>query len=399
MRLVLLPLLVGIAIGSARDANAAIITSKTSSLPAPGITLVEGKTRAPSSTFHAAMVSLCAPGLRVGATSNPSSLTTVPSWAASKGATLATNGDFFTTGPRVYGMAVGDGVAWPIGKTGIDPAVSSQYYYDNFGWIAFGPDSVSFTHTGEVKAHPEQYGAHGGGYSPSQIVHTYPAGTVALVSGFPELVTEGRRMTCTSPTATTCFVDRSDMRARNPRTAMGLSEDMQTFILAVVDGRSSTSAGMYGTELAELMEELGAWQAFNIDGGGSSEMWLKGKGTISRPSDGVSRGVANHWGVFTGAGEAGHCMKVARSEETPAKPEEIPFSVDGGIAVPSEDVASQPSSANNETSAELPSTEGGCHVSRGRSDAASVLALIVLGALVLYRTRRESTSTTTTSGH
>ena len=119
---------------------------------------------------------------------------------------------------------------------------------------------------------------------PGTVSGAIPAGTVALVSGFPELVTEGRRVTCSSPTATSCFTDRGDMRARHPRTAMGITEDRNTFILLVVDGRSSVSAGMYGTELASLMDQLGAWQAFNLDGGGSSQMWIQGRGV---PSEGA----------------------------------------------------------------------------------------------------------------
>lgn len=92
------------------------------------------------------------------------------------------------------------------------------------------------------------------------------------MSGFPELVIEGQRVECSSPTDSTCFPDRSDMRARHPRSAIGLSEDLRTLLLAVVDGRTTASAGMYGTELAEFMEKLGAHVAFNYDGGGSSQL-------------------------------------------------------------------------------------------------------------------------------
>jgi MYXO-CTERM domain-containing protein len=92
---------------------------------------------------------------------------------------------------------------------------------------------------------------------------------------------------------------------------MGLTEDLQTLILAVVDGRSTSSAGMYGAELADLMFQLGAWEAFNLDGGGSSTMWVDGS-VRNVPSDGSQRSVANHWGVFAGVegGRAlrpGHC--------------------------------------------------------------------------------------------
>jgi MYXO-CTERM domain-containing protein len=92
------------------------------------------------------------------------------------------------------------------------------------------------------------------------------------------------------------------MRDRHPRTAMGLTEDRGTFILAVVDGRDSPdSLGMYGSELAALMYDLGAWEAFNLDGGGSAAMWLQDTGYLNEPSDGSARAVANHWGVYAGA--------------------------------------------------------------------------------------------------
>jgi hypothetical protein len=82
---------------------------------------------------------------------------------------------------------------------------------------------------------------------------------------------------------------------------MGLTQDRRTFLLVAVDGRSTRSAGMYGTELARLMELLGAYQAFNLDGGGSTTFWQRGVGVRNRPSDGAERPVANHWGIFAGS--------------------------------------------------------------------------------------------------
>lgn len=396
-------LLMGFALASfvsasafASRAEGAIIATKTSSKPFPGVTLIEGKTKAPASSFHASLVSLCTAGVKVNATANPTGLRTVPSWATSVGASLATNGDFFKPDPRVYGLAVGDGASWPLAKTGVDPAVKDQFYYDLFGWIAFGPDFVEFTHTEHVKKNAAKYKATQG-YSPSSVVHTFPKGTVALVSGFPELVTEGTRVTCADPTASSCFVDRTDMRARNPRTAMGLTADRKTFILAVVDGRSATSAGMYGTELAELMEELGAWQAFNVDGGGSSEMWLKGKGTLNDPSDGSSRAVANHWGIFIGAGPAAHCLKTAPGDAgaDAASPDDGGDGDDGGASSPSP--SGGVGDPNGATPPEAPSDdagEGGGCTTATRDDVPSIFGLggLAFLAVAMLRRRRRSTS-------
>lgn len=86
---------------------------------------------------------------------------------------------------------------------------------------------------------------------------------------------------------------------RAPRTALGLSKDGDT-ILAVVDGRQSDSIGMSLLELATLMQELGAVDAMNLDGGGSSDLVIDGR-VVNSPSDGRERKVATALGVFPAA--------------------------------------------------------------------------------------------------
>lgn len=285
---------------AAAPAAAQTIASQHSTTPYPGLRLVEGRTAGPATNFHAAFISLCTDYVHVTATRPPTALQRASAWATATGVQLATNGDFFVAGPRVYGYAIGGGRGWPVANTGVDPAVAGQWYYRHYGWIGFGAHTVEFSHTEHVKQHAAALGVTEG-WMPTTVTTAVPRGLTALVSGFPELVTEGHRVTCADPTASTCFPDRTDMRARNPRTAMGLSRDRRTFILVAMDGRTGTSAGFYGTEEARLLELLGAWQAFNIDGGGSTTMWLRGRGVINAPSDGVERPVANHWGIFAGS--------------------------------------------------------------------------------------------------
>ncbi len=275
--------------------------------PHPGVRLLQGRTRAPAADFHALYVDLCGEGVRLAATEAGAQRRTPSAWGRSVGAQAAINGDFFRTDtatPVVYGQAVGGGRVWPARQTGAGAQYEGEWYYRDYGWIAFGPGWTEFDHTKWAKRNVEIHeGFHGAALSPE-----VPPGTVALVSGFPELVTEGARHRCADPTANTCFPDRSDMRARHPRSAMGLTQDRRTFLLVVVDGRSGRSAGMYGSELAWLMENLGAWQAYNLDGGGSSALWVQGPGVVNNPSDGSQRAVANHWGVLAGgAGEPGSC--------------------------------------------------------------------------------------------
>src|SRR3954452_3080817 len=81
----------------------------------------------------------------------------------------------------------------------------------------------------------------------------------------------------------------------NPRTALGVTADGDV-VLATVDGRSETSGGMALTDLAELMSSLGAVDALNLDGGGSTTMVVDPAGdaplgVVNDPSDGYERAV------------------------------------------------------------------------------------------------------------
>jgi exopolysaccharide biosynthesis protein len=78
---------------------------------------------------------------------------------------------------------------------------------------------------------------------------------------------------------------------RAPRTAVGVTKDGHV-LLVVVDGRHQNSIGMTLLELALFMQEFGAVDAMNLDGGGSSEMVLKGK-IMNKPSDGHERPVGD----------------------------------------------------------------------------------------------------------
>ncbi|MDX2268841.1 MAG: phosphodiester glycosidase family protein [Bryobacter sp.] len=86
-------------------------------------------------------------------------------------------------------------------------------------------------------------------------------------------------------------------KARHPRTAAGVTRDGQ-LLLVVVDGRSSASVGMTIAELAEFLAELGAWEAVNLDGGGSSTLYAAGK-IWNRPSDGRTRKVSDALLLFS----------------------------------------------------------------------------------------------------
>ena len=79
--------------------------------------------------------------------------------------------------------------------------------------------------------------------------------------------------------------------ARHPRTALGYNND--NLYLVTIDGRrDGYSVGMSLPETAEVLLMLGAEEAINLDGGGSTTCWADGQ-IRNRPSDNRIRPIAN----------------------------------------------------------------------------------------------------------
>lgn len=79
--------------------------------------------------------------------------------------------------------------------------------------------------------------------------------------------------------------DRSFVTKRHNRTALGVRPDGTT-LLVVADGRFKHKAeGLSLTELERVMSWLGCTEAINLDGGGSSTMYIKDSGVVNYPSD------------------------------------------------------------------------------------------------------------------
>jgi Phosphodiester glycosidase len=80
--------------------------------------------------------------------------------------------------------------------------------------------------------------------------------------------------------------------ARAPRTGLGVTADGR-ILLVVIDGRRPRwSRGATLGELRTILSDLGAVDALNLDGGGSSEMVVEGD-VVNRPSDGHERRITN----------------------------------------------------------------------------------------------------------
>jgi exopolysaccharide biosynthesis protein len=77
----------------------------------------------------------------------------------------------------------------------------------------------------------------------------------------------------------------------NPRTILGQCSD-GSWLSVVTEGRSPTNSGLNAKEEAELMKTLGACNACNMDGGGSSEFILNNK-IMNKPTDGRERSIGS----------------------------------------------------------------------------------------------------------
>lgn len=246
------------------------LAADTWSSPHPGMRRLYRTASGPN-RIHALEVDLCAAGVGVRSTKSGERRRTPSSFGALVGAQAVINGDFFNfTDYATSGLSIGEGEHWAGSSDG--PANT---------YIAFGKNRVEFSGASESRG-AERW-------------------MRSVTSGLGVLVEDGQAIT-SNPTAP------SHCAQRHPRSAMGISADKRTLYLAVVDGRSSSSRGMTCVELAQVMKGLGAASAVNLDGGGSSALWVQGTGVVNSPSDGSQRVVANHLAVFAkGSGEPSSC--------------------------------------------------------------------------------------------
>jgi exopolysaccharide biosynthesis protein len=101
-----------------------------------------------------------------------------------------------------------------------------------------------------------------------------------VIGGGPRLVEGGRPAAAADPGIyNPGFAD-----ARHPRTAAGVRADGRILLVAVDGRQPAKSVGMTIAELTALLLELGAVEAINMDGGGSTAMVVRGR-VVNSPSD------------------------------------------------------------------------------------------------------------------
>lgn len=233
------------------------------SRPAPGVQLVYGVNGGNPTAL--VVVDLCAPGVSVRTTRYEERGALAVDWAARTGVDVAINGDLFDFGAYSVGhWARSGGMDWPPGTHNQEPQPN----------VAFGP---GFAMRGDLPP---------------------PAAATDVVGGIPEFVLDGQ--------LSTTLPDTDFINGPHRRSAVGLSRDRRTLFLFSTDGTASVPGEHFGMSVfahaAAGSPEV--WWALNLDGGGSSQLFVRGRGVVI-PS---TRPVANHLGIFArGTGPATHC--------------------------------------------------------------------------------------------
>ncbi len=175
---------------------------------------------------------------------------TVGHVASTEGAKFGINAAFYDSGcdPRTFLRIDGETLYRPELGAGERAALWNDYETPIFRWLDDGGDATDV--------------AHG-------------------IGSYPSMVTDGEALV--EPLGTADFTV-----GRHPRTGFGVLDDGRV-AWVVVDGRSSTASGLSLPDFADLMVEVGVVDGVNLDGGGSSTLYIEGcsvTGVVNFPSDG-----------------------------------------------------------------------------------------------------------------
>lgn len=222
--------------------------------PYPGVTHVHRTDE--GQDYH--LLILAPRSMEVVSTDQEGAWSVVSEFAKKVGAQIAINANFFSK-TESCGVTAGDGHLWTAAYDGCP--MTMAFFRDGRASISSGKSRQDAA------------------FSPS-------TGLVAAVSGRPRLVERSKP----SPT-----LERF-ASIRHPRTALGLRKD-GTLVILVADGRRERALGLTGPEMSEIFLRERVVDAMNLDGGGSTTLYIEAEGGVqNQPSDGRERVVVNQLG-------------------------------------------------------------------------------------------------------
>ena len=224
----------------------------------------------PDSRVHVLRLGLREPGLRLVVSSPAERGLSMDRRAESAAAVVSFNASFFDRNFVPRGVTVSQGQAWrPVLQAAASP------------WLAC--DRVQHCRIGFTDT------------------ATPPPDTVNAVAGTPWLLRGGQVRTEADDAGCAALCART-----HPRTAVGLAGQGRWLLVVLAEGRRPPVAGVTLVQLSQLMRELGAEDAINLDGGGSSTLWLQGRAVMARPAnEPAERALANVLSIVASPGGAG----------------------------------------------------------------------------------------------
>lgn len=235
-----------------------------------------------SMDLHVARIDLTNDKVRIISSRQSDYGVRVSEFAKRTHALIAVNGDYFDKVMKPIGLAIG-----PCGPWSDTKDTSRE------GVVAFGTNRAEVRTQSEVMDPPEPWIA-------------------AAVSGWPMLVRECHALTSAELPGSDGFT-----RSPHARTAAGVTKDGETLYLVVADGRRKDVPGVTLGQLGAWMaDRLEVCSAINLDGGGSSTMWVTDH-VVNQPSDGAERRVGDHIAVIA-AGQEIICDPKKESEAAAA---------------------------------------------------------------------------------
>lgn len=105
----------------------------------------------------------------------------------------------------------------------------------------------------------------------------YAEGYDEALGAGPILLTDGREVLSQWPKG-------KFYQHRHPRSVIGTDREGYVYLM-VIDGRFKEGIGTTVSETAQIARMVGMTEAINLDGGGSSTLWIEGEGVLSHPYD------------------------------------------------------------------------------------------------------------------
>ncbi|MGD0536352.1 MAG: phosphodiester glycosidase family protein [Verrucomicrobiota bacterium] len=153
---------------------------------------------------------------------------------------------------------------------------------------------------------------------------TNTAGIATAITGYYPIVSNGVNIGAASINA---YPD-SFIHGEQPRTAFGVSQDNRYLFILTIDGRQDGySVGALDSETAYWMLAFGAWNAINMDGGGSTALYI---------SDAAGNPVAVNHSSYLAAGY-GHERYIGSHFGVWAKP--LPGFINNVVSIPDDTAA------------------------------------------------------------